>query len=251
MNAWLLRCAAMLLALSTSGCALFGATEEEPTELEELPVVADDRPFDPSQAVDDDDDLEPWKTTDAQDADAFAGSNSKVTNRAGRDSKETPASGARDRGTAAASAKADHSKADRSKADRSKAGAPKADTSKAGKDSAPGARVPGDEHVAGPREVEQKEQRRRDQFSRIDRERSDDGNAKAEFAANPPAEEVGKSKSTAWTLLDYSLEGTLLLIGASGITALIALARRFPRTVVVAVAFGLAALTVLVGSQSE
>jgi hypothetical protein len=180
-----------------------------------------------------------------------------VTNRAGRDAKETPASGARERSTAPASsardtAKADHSKADRSKADHPKAARSKADTSKAGsKDAVPGARVPGDEHVAGPREVEQKQQRRREQFDTIDRERSDDGKAKAEFAANPPPEEVGKSKSTAWTLLDYSLEGTLLLIGASGITALIALARRFPKTVVVGVAIGLAAVAVLVGSQSE
>jgi len=231
-RAWTLLAAllAASLLLVVPACALLGSEEEPPSTLEELPVVDDSHSFDPAQAVDDDDDLEREGGRGAKptDADAFAGSDSRAPNRA----------------DAGAAAPASATRA----GDR---GASRAAPAAAAKKAAPGKEVPDDEHVASPTEVERLQSRRRADFEAANRGAESDAAAKTELATNPPPEEIGPAKSVAWTVLDYTLEGLLLAIGALGITALLALVRRFPKTVVLAVAGGLALLAVLTALEAE
>jgi hypothetical protein len=192
------------------GCSLFGRAEEA-GPLEQLPVVADDQPFDPAQAVDDDDDLErPWRGRTAQDQDAFAAADRDA--RTGRDA------------TARRSDAADAAEASARSGDRGDT----ADSARAAAKVA--AKRPPDEHVPSPQEVEALRAGRRREVSAADSAPDGDAAAKARVARNPPAEPLGQAKPTAWTVRDYALEGVLLAVLAAGVTMLIALARRAPKT---------------------
>jgi hypothetical protein len=191
-----------------AGCSLFGA-EQEQQMLQELPVVADDKPFDPSQAVDDDDDLDqPWSGPErVEDQDAFAAED------------RAPAARAKD-GAAPRDASA---RPDGASARRRTPGGPPPD-------------VPAEEHVASPAEVEALRAHRQRQLETAG---GADGDVKAEIASNPPPEPLGPARPAAWTVLDYALEGTLLATLALAITLLVGLARRWPKT---ALTIGLGAL---------
>ncbi len=225
-TAWMLAAAAALVL--ACGCGLLSRAEERPAQLEELPVVEggveEGTPFDPSQAVDDEDEFEkPWRRRqDRLDADPFASGG------APRGSGTAPAPGS---GALRDAARDVRTGDETSKARRRK--------------------PPSGEHVATESEVDALVRERRQQLERATRERGSDDAAKARAARNPPAQEVGKAKPVTWTILDYTLEAVLLAAGALVLTALVALFERFPRAIGGGAAAAVLAIAAIVFFQRE
>ncbi len=222
---------AAVLALA-SGCALLG--EQEMEAMERLPVIADDRPFDPSQAVDDDDDLErPWHGTgDTEDADAFAAEQPVPA-----DERAQPASARREHRAHAADASARGGGDAAASRSSPPAAARAPDREVAAK---PGQALGRDERIATPAEVDAQREQRRREHAASNSAASGDAEAKTRLASNPPAEAIGDPKPTAWTIVDYALEGVVIAAGALAVSLLVTLARRAPKTAL-AIAFGVVA----------
>lgn len=198
-----------LLPLSAS-CGLFGG-EDEPVEgLERLQVIADDEPFDPSEAVDDADDIGEslLPGTTREDAPAFA------------EDATVPADGGR--------------------AVDAPAGRPAGHGGESRRRRAP-EDLPAGEDIATPAEVERRIERRRRRLEQIAAAGGSDREAKIALAHNPPAEDPGPGETSGWTAIDWVLEGVLLLLVATVLSGLIVLVRAFPKTV----GLGLLAVTVL------
>lgn len=113
-----------------------------------------------------------------------------------------------------------------------------------------GRTLPEDEHVASADEVAALRAERRRQLVELARRAGDD-DAKVRLARNPPPEPLGESKSTAWTITDYTLEGVLLLVAATVVAGAWTLARSFPKTVGVSVLLVGLAVTTMLTTQGE
>jgi hypothetical protein len=229
------------VACLCAGCSWFGASDVDAGGLRELPVVADDGPFDPAQAVDDDDDLErPWlRGADEQEADAFAGEEA-VDGSAPRDASAGAA--ARAVPTDAVASEADARGAPRDAARR--------DATRRDAGAKPPPDLPSDEHVASPAEVEQLLTSRRQRLAAAIAANGDD-DGKLAVARNPPPEPVGDPRPVAWTVRDYTLEAVLLAIVAAACAGLYLLARRYPRATLAAAAAAGAALAVVFLTQRD
>jgi hypothetical protein len=110
--------------------------------------------------------------------------------------------------------------------------------------------LPDDEHVASGDEVAALRDERRQQLTELARRDGDD-EAKLELARNPPPGPLGQSKSTVWTITDYSLEGVLLLVAATVVAGAWTLARSFPKTIGASVLVAGLAITALLMTQGE
>ena len=219
---------ALVLAGLLTGCTLFGGGEEQAGELEGLPVVADHKPFDPAQAVDDDDDLErPWSGAAAtEDQDAFEAKEPPPAEVQAREASTPRGAGADATGRGARSG-------------------PRARRAAAG----PSPDVPTGEHVASLAEVEALRAHRRRQVESAGG--SDDAEMKRQIASNPPPEPLGPPKPAAWTALDYALEGALLGTLALAVSLLVALAQRWPKTALAIAVAAAAMIAVVLATQGE
>jgi hypothetical protein len=290
------RCVLVLVGMLAPACSWLGASDIEPDAIANLPVVDDDRPFDPSQAVDDDDDLErPWlRAEDEQEQDAFANDGTPAAEahptetaaaadapaqrgdapRAGDATSMMPPSAAstpgptsepasppaaRERAAAtkrtappAEGARAGDVRSDDARADAKRtARTPRAprDAKERPRDGEVGPQIPEDEHIATPEDVEALRAERRRKLDELAAAKGDD-DAKLALARNPPPEPIGKSKSTAWTVTDYALEGVLLAVAAGVVAGAWTLARSFPKSVASVVVAGVF-VVVLVVTQGE
>ena len=251
------------LLAALAGACLFGGEEEGPEEplpgagSDNLPVVDDVGPFDPAEAVDDDDEalVELGQADDTTDQDPYADEPTPAEDPAnqggGQDEQDR---GAPDARRADASREGDGEPRARAAAahERDAAGQPvdegagEPPRARADEDEAIGSVGPVDpaeneraqgkeaealegEDVAGPREVAALEERRR--LAHEQAQAGDDRAAKAELASNPPAEEPGELESTAWTLVDLLAEGLLVGLLAGGVTLLVLFSRSHPRIV--------------------
>jgi hypothetical protein len=209
---------AILAVLSLCACPLLGHEEEplpEGAELSEdrIPVVDDTGPFDPSEAVDDDDgDVVLAATDDPTDASAFA--------------DETAGGDVRAREASAGKRENEGEK-------------PDSDT--------PGA---GGEPVADEAEAAAREQARTQEVEEADANGADDNEEKVELGHNPPPEPTVESEREGGKLLDIGLETLLVALAAALLSGALVFARSHPRTVIVGV-LGLCLVAAFFLSQVE
>lgn len=208
----------VLLCTATGGCALwpFGRTEEPAAPHPRLAVVDDQGPFDPSEAVDDEDELgsaaldanrepsdaEPFADVTAQDA------------RAGRDSA------AADDETDEVSAPDEQPKS-----------------------------LPDGEHIATRTEVEELIESRKHRLRALRESRRSDAEAEAIATENPPAEAVGEHRSAPLQVLDFALESVLIVGASLVLTGVWQLAAKSPRTTILGVALLATLVTVVFATQ--
>lgn len=255
--------AATLMAaaiLAMAGCRVwpFGRAAEPIETVQELDVVDDEGPFDPSEAVDDDDELgsdvldgdrEPSDTEAFADADgaedaarrdarSFATASAEATGR--QHTSQQPAVRVSDSAPETREAAAtpppsrEHTPAP-SDAREKRAPAAVDDVEPAEAVDAPVAtpkELPDGEHIATEQEIEALLARRDRRLTDLLDAGVPTDEAKALAARNPPSEPLPPSRPVAWQLLDFAGEGLLLLAVAVVLSTILSLARAFPRTAI-------------------
>lgn len=211
--------ASLFVCAGLAACGLLGDEEQAPQALEQLQVVADDAPFDPREAVDDDDDevgvLEQGDGA-PEDQPAF---------QEGRDGeRETPAAG-RERQRAPTRAAADRDR--------------RAWTQRAG------------EHAATPDEVAALREARIAEAERVAGAEDSDGEAKRALATNPPAEPLGPPEPIGWTIAGTVFEGLLLAALAAMATGVITLWRAFPKATLMTAVLAAGAIAMWLSHQAD
>lgn len=207
---------ALLVVLAAGlcwACPLLGSEEEPvaegPTEsVDRIPVVDDTGPFDPSEAVDDDDGAVVLDDTDdPTDAGAF--------------SDEDP--------RRARAVEASAAKGEKSENEREKGSEPGADG----------------EPVADEAEAAAREQHKKEEVERADESGADDDKEKVELGHNPPPEPTVESEREGGKLLDAVLELGLVAALSALLAGAFVFARSHPRSVAIGVVV-VAALTAFV-----
>jgi hypothetical protein len=199
---------AVLAAALCWACPILGHDEEPlapgPVESEDrIPVVDEAGPFDPSEAVDDDDgDVVLADTDDPTDASAFADEEG----------------GGEVRAIEASAEKAERT--EEAENERRPGG---------GRDE-PGA--PG-EPVADEAEAAAREQDRKEAVERVDASGAEDDEKKVELGHNPPPEPTVESERETGKVLDVALETLLVAIVAALLSGALVFARSHPRSVLV------------------
>jgi hypothetical protein len=193
---------AVLAAALCWACPILGHDEEPlapgPVESEDrIPVVDETGPFDPSEAVDDDDgDVVLAGTDDPTDGSAFA--------------DETAGGEAR---AIEASARKDENEREKGR-ERDSPGAP-------------------GEPVADEAEAAAREQARKEAVERVDASGAEDDEKKVELGHNPPPEPTVESERETGKVLDVALETLLVAIVAALLSGALVFARSHPRSVLV------------------
>ena len=265
------------LLAAAHACALLPgrAGEERPAReaqaQEELPVVDDTGPFDPAEAVDDDDApvVELGTEDDPTDQDPFVDEPKPNEGRADGQSPEEERREAEPVTSAGADARDDANdpvareepRDEAAGRDEDQRGAEAAEKPPAGTGptaehaddeptrtgTEPGenereqaAERPDDEHVASPAEVRELEAARSKRLEDLARAGREDDDAKAELASNPPPEPLPEPDPIERAALAWVMEGLLLAAVAGVLTALWRLARHYPKTVGVVTLTGVA-----------
>lgn len=212
------------LLLLAPACALLpgGAGEEPPSRdaegQEELPVVDDTGPFDPAEAVDDDDApvVAVGTEKDPTDQDPFVDEPRPDEGRADGESPAEERAEDEPEGRAAAHAADEPTRTGTEPGENERE---RADERPAG------------ERVASPQEVRELEEARTRKLEEIARADGDDEEAKAELARNPPPEPLPEPDPIERAALAWVMEGLVLALVAGVLTALWRFARHYPKTV--------------------
>lgn len=88
--------------------------------------------------------------------------------------------------------------------------------------------LPEGERTATPDEVKERIDARRSERDALIASGVEPRDAKLALAKNPTAEDPGPLKPTKWTVLDWALEGTLVVVASGAWTLLFVFARRIP-----------------------
>lgn len=196
-----------------------------------LPVVDDVGPFDPSEAVDDDDEeLAPFDVDkDPSDDEAFADEPEPDE----PDRNEAQDAGALPADTAEAPSPEGRASAPSSAAspENPTEAAPPEVVGDAGENerAKDGELSPPGESIATPEQAQRLVESRERELARSEQDGRDDDEVKVEIARNPPAEPIPRGKGMAWTLLDYVFETLLVVLAAAALTFIPWIARRHPR----------------------
>lgn len=239
-----------LLSVFLVGCGILASGDTESPK--DLPVVDDRGPFDPREAVDDDDQAgaeQLLTKEDAIDEPPFADSEpAKESAHPDPSDEGDPAAAPEEEpstGGADAAANGSAPPAEEKPADEKPAEEPAAPEKTAGEEKREPPpepdfeNQPEGEHVASPEEVAKLVEERRERMEEIRESSPDDAKAKVELARNPPPEDPGEGEPMVWTLADVFLESLLVAAASAAIAAAWTFGHRFPKT-------SLAALVLLV-----
>lgn len=216
-----------LLALLCASCPLLGSEEEpfegEPASADRVPVVDDVGPFDPSEAVDDDDGAVVLADTDdPTDGAAFA-------EKAPEESRASEAAAGTEAVEQAAPVEAAQTQAEGTEGEKTEGAENELADGESQEPGAPG------EAVAAPAEVEAREEERRQEVEQAENGPGDEDEKKAEIADNPPPEPLRESEGLPNEALDFVLETLVIAAGAALISAAVVFARTHPRVILGAV----------------
>lgn len=217
------RASLLLLVVLLAGCGLFAKGDVAPPR--DLPVVDEHGPFDPREAVDDDDAEATELLQGEKEIDEEAFADEPPARESVRGPPTDPAE------------------------EREATDAPAADDEPEGEVAVRGFEETEDgERVAPPEEVARLRVSRRAELRNIEKNAEDDDRAKADLARNPQREEPGAGESMTWTAVDLALEALIVAIGAAAVALLWTFGNRFPKTAV-AVLLAAAAAAVYLGFQ--
>ncbi len=242
-------CASIVIAW-LAACAGPG-NEPEPgtSSREDLPVVDDQGPFDPSEAVDDEDGqvIEELGSNAPQDQEAFA--DEPDPDQTSTQLAQAPKS-ADEAGANGKTSQEDDSNHEQTRSEQNNS---------TGEDEAGQADVPGDlqnaeegepqatgsqevaaastedpspegETIATEREIAELRQAREQALDQADQASGDDRERKTELAFNPTPDPIEFGDERIPTFVDIALEALLVLVLAAGLTSFVRLGAHFPRT---------------------